>query len=268
MISVTMAPGGAPLIFNATVNGLAIYLDNFSLIDLAKHNPERRKRLIGAFHSGTVDLLFSVTNAAELSGPQGQSLELVRAFLDEIGPNWFPVELDPEEVVKREMKGAKPAESCLSQQFMKDYFAECTRSYAAGSGRIIDLSSDFFRLGPVLDWVCPQRDSIRKGAADMDTMLIETIRQERIEFKRNPSWLNKKYPVAFPFNSSMPATFTYLNLRRDLVLDRQHQLKRNDGFDYCHAVLASAFSSLATLDKQWKRRIENLPKPNKLAKIY
>jgi len=38
--------------------------------------------------------------------------------------------------------------------------------------------------------------------------------------------------------------------------------------DFCHAVLAAAFASVATLDKHWKRRIEGLPKPNKLARIY
>jgi hypothetical protein len=31
---------------------------------------------------------------------------------------------------------------------------------------------------------------------------------------------------------------------------------------------ASAFSSFAALDKHWKRRVEALPKPNGLARIY
>lgn len=268
MIKVTTGPGGSPLIFNATVNGLPIYLDNFALIELAKHDSKRRTRLIDALHSGKVDLLFSVTNAAELAGPQGRSLELVRAFLDEIGPNWFPVELNPAEVVQRELKGARPSESCISQQFMKDYFRDRAQSYNAGSGKVIDLSPSFFRLGPVLDWVCPQRLSILEGKAKMDNVLIETIREEQAAFRQNPAWLDQKYPAFVPFNPVMPATFTYFNLRRSLVLDKQHQLKTNDGFDYCHALLASAYSSVATLDKHWKRRIENLPKPNNLAKIY
>lgn len=32
--------------------------------------------------------------------------------------------------------------------------------------------------------------------------------------------------------------------------------------------MGSAFASVATLDKHWKRRIERLPKPNQLAHIY
>jgi len=40
-----------------------------------------------------------------------------------------------------------------------------------------------------------------------------------------------------------------------------------DGIDFCQAVIGTAFSNFATLDKKWKRRIEMLP-PNNLARIY
>ena len=38
--------------------------------------------------------------------------------------------------------------------------------------------------------------------------------------------------------------------------------------DFCHAIVASSFANIAALDKKWKRRIEALPEPNNLAKIY
>ncbi|HXJ96246.1 MAG TPA: hypothetical protein VMT20_25700 [Terriglobia bacterium] len=38
--------------------------------------------------------------------------------------------------------------------------------------------------------------------------------------------------------------------------------------DFSHAVVGSAFASIVTLDGQWKRRVEELPKPNGLAKVY
>ena len=41
-----------------------------------------------------------------------------------------------------------------------------------------------------------------------------------------------------------------------------------DGIDFCQAVIASSDSCVATLDKHWKRRVESLPKPNGLARIY
>ena len=119
----------------------------------------------------------------------------------------------------------------------------------------------------MLDWVCEQRDSIRKSAQEMDAKLIEVVREEQMLFKQDEAAINRKYPV-LPFNPLTPATFTFVSLRRRLITDRQQQLKKGDGLDYCHAVMASVFSSVAALDKHWKRRIESLPKPNKLAKIY
>src|SRR2546427_478796 len=84
MIRVTSTIDGPPLTFNASVSGLAVYLDNFSLIDPAKGEPLRRKRFTDALRKGA-DLLFSVTNAAELAGPQGRSLDAVRALWTKSG---------------------------------------------------------------------------------------------------------------------------------------------------------------------------------------
>ncbi len=267
MITTDAGPDGLP-VFNATISGLAIYLDNFSLISLAKGDPSRRQRFLSAVHTGGVDLLFSLANAAELTGPQGQSLEAVRAFLGQVGAHWFPVELDPFVVTNREVHGGTPSENCASRDFMKQYFAARTDGCSPGSGRVIDLSENFFRLAAVLDWVVPQRDSIRQGIAALDDALIGKIGGYRAEFERDPQSLDRSFP-ALSFNSSKPATFTYVNLVRTLILDaKAYQLKKGDGIDFCHAVLACAFASVATLDKHWKRRVEGLPEPNKIARIY
>ncbi len=151
---------------------------------------------------------------------------------------------------------------------MKQYFAARTEGYSHGSGRVIDLSENFFRLGAVLDWVGPQRDSIRQGIAALDDALIARIGGYRAEFDRDPQSLDQSFP-AFSFDASKPATFTYFNLVRTLVVDaKAYQLKKGDGIDFCHAVLACAFASVATLDKHWKRRVESLPEPNQIPRIY
>src|SRR5437660_3703628 len=89
------------LTFKASVSGAVVHLDNWAIGDLAERDPSRRMRFIEAMRG--MDLLFSVTNAAELSGPQGRSADAIRAFLDEIGPRWFPAELSPIDVMDREM---------------------------------------------------------------------------------------------------------------------------------------------------------------------
>jgi hypothetical protein len=263
MIFATANSDGPAFTFNASLGGLAIYLDTFAIINLAKGDPSRRKRFVSALvRKG--DLLFSVSNAADLSGPQGDSQSAVRLFLDEIGPHWFPVELDPFEVVSREKALEKPFESCLCKRFLKDYFA----SRVANSSGLVNLSGEFFSLGAVLDWVGPQRSSIAAGLAELDRALIGRISEYRIRFEKDPQWLESSFPE-LPFNPLMPATFTYVNLVRSLILQaKAFRFKKGDGLDFCHAVMAISFASVAALDKQWKRRAESIPKPNTLAPIY
>ena len=193
----------------------------------------------------------------ELTGPQGKSFDAVKSFLNEIGPNWFPVELNPLEVFQREQNGADPAESCISEGFMKAYFFNRKCSTGPGS---LGLSEAFSGLGAVMDWLAHQRNSIRKQVAKPDNEIKKEICKHRTKYKRNPLPL-------LGFKSSRPATFVTVNLLRTLVAE-SNQWKTNDGLDFCHAAMASAFASIATLDKHWKRRIENLPKPNRLAHIY
>jgi len=248
-------------VFRATVRGLAIYLDNCAIYDLAEGNPSRRRRFIAALHSGSADLMFSVTNAVELSGPQGKSFDIVKSFLDEVGPNWFPIELDVAEVIRREQGGADPAASCVSEGFMKAYFTNRTASCSPGSGKVIDPSEAFTGLGAVLDWVGgPHRDSVRERSAELNEVMKRAICKERAKYERNPL-------AALPFDGSRPAAFTSYNLVRILIAESS-QWKSGDGLDFFHAVMANSFATFAALDGPWKRRIEKLPGPNRLARIY
>jgi len=143
--------GDALLTFHASVEGVAIYLDNFAFITLAK-DPPARKRFLDAVHTGAADLLFSITNAAELTGPQGRSALAVREFLDELGSHWFPVELDAHEIAERETKGARAPESFVSMDFLKA-FASWKIGRSSDYGKLIDLSGEFFRLGAFFEFL-------------------------------------------------------------------------------------------------------------------
>jgi hypothetical protein len=46
-----------------------------------------------------------------------------------------------------------------------------------------------------------------------------------------------------------------------------NSLKKGDGMDFCHAVIACAFSIFAAPDTHWKRRFACLPL-NRLARVY
>ena len=264
MITMTIGDDGQPRV-NCQIAGLAVYLDNFAFIDLAKGDPQRRQRFVSILNNGA-ELLFSVANLAELSGPQGKSQEAVRKFLHEIGSHWFPAEMDVVEIRKREMNGRYGGAACMSESLLKDYFAFRVRQF--DSKQIISFSSDLFALESVLDWVAPQRDSIGKGAERMDQILITKVAELREKHEQNPQWLDSVFPV-LQFKPIMPATFALTSLMRGLVLEaNSYKLKKGDGLDLSHAVLASAFASVGALDRHWKRRVDRIPKPNSLAPIY
>jgi hypothetical protein len=266
MIRATSLPDGPPLTFNVSVSGPVVYLDNWAIGKLAEGDISRRQRFIGAIHSG-MELLFSVTNAAELSGPQGESASAVRAFLNEIGAHWIPAELSPVDIVNRERDGNNGSISpCISENFMKDYFVHLLRRYEPGSGKVIHPAEDFFCLGAVLDWVGPQRETICKGSLEMDEFFRHKFAELASKARQEPSWLNKKFP-RIPFDESRPATFVYTNLLRTLVKE-SGTFKPGDGMDFCHAIVSSSYASFATLDRRWKHKIGSLPKPSRLAFIY
>src|ERR1700683_3298003 len=198
--------------FNVGVSGPVVYLDNWACIEVAEKDPTRRRRFIDAVHSG-IDVLFSITNAAELSGPQGQSADTLKAFLNDIGTHWFPARMDPIEVVKREAIGEDPQSVCTDETFVKRYLVSQMRPYNPACGKSLELSDRLFHLGAMLDWVGPQRESISKTSAEFDEMLRTKMSAARERCKRNPTLLDKKFP-RIPFDAARRAYFVYSNLLR------------------------------------------------------
>lgn len=266
---ITVSPHPTELFgMRASVNGLPVFLDNFAIIDLAEGDPNRRKRFIATLNRG-VEVLFSESNAAELSGPQGDSFKTIREFLDEIGTHWFPIEFSPYVCIEREK--AQQALPFFSERLIKTFTAE--RLKRSPEIKIADLPaslpSDFFRLGLFMDWLAPQRDEIISGKHQMGIRLRDQIMAHWTEYQKNPGWLDARLPE-LPFRDDRPATFVHTNLLRLLVREAKGwTIMPNDGIDFGQAVIGTAYASIATLDKHWKRRVERiLPKPNRLAKIY
>lgn len=254
------------LTFESTVRGIAIYLDTFALRSLARGNPSLRRRFVAVVNGG-VDLLFSVTNAVEICGATGASSEALKGFLNELGPNWYPIEMSLDEVMKREQQGLSPGACCIDEALLRAFFSNRTCKHTPGSGRVIDLSETFFQLGAFVDWLAPQRDYFLDQRRIFDDMLQEKIPLLRAKHKQNPGWLDRAMPEP-RFHPSNAATFAYWCFMRDLICDSGYQVKSGDAMDFHHAVMACAFASFAALDKHWKRRIANLPRPNRAPRIY
>ena len=174
---------GNPEMF-AETTGFGIYLDNDSLIDLAKGDPSRRTRFVDLLQVRAT-LLFSWANAVEIARPLGRSAGAVRALLDSIGPHWVPLQFNPWEVMRREQAGLT-AEAAVSTTFMEAYFQPRTYDLAT-AGRVLDLSSDaFFRLGAVVDWVHEHREKIRADSERLDNELCAVLRSDGPSTRRIP----------------------------------------------------------------------------------
>src|SRR5262245_49955455 len=116
----------------AETQGYSVYLDNDSLIGLAKRCESRRRRFVGALRAKAT-FLFSWVNAVEIAGPQGDSADAVREFLDSMGPHWVPLESNPWKVEEREKsRGATGA--AVSERFMDAYFKERSGELLPGGG--------------------------------------------------------------------------------------------------------------------------------------
>jgi hypothetical protein len=218
MIRAVCGANGAPT-FEASVNGIPIYLDNFAIKLLAKGDVSVRQRFVAALHNGA-DLLFSIANGVEISGAQGASALAIKTFLDELGPHWYPVDFNPQVVMEHEKAGLDPSRCCFAEELLRAYFVNRTSEHLPGSGKVIDLSGQFFRLGLFVDWLGPQRDHFLAASRTFDTVLIEGVNKMRMKHKRNPGWLNLVLPLS-RFNPRMAATFSFNCLMRELVCEKR-----------------------------------------------
>lgn len=242
-----------------TCNGMLVYLDNCAIITLAKDTTGLRDLFLEVFSTGC-ELLFSETNAVEITGPSYErEIEQIRAFLDAIGPRWLLATLDPGEVMAREEDGLRPPDSYIAPELLKALVGEDWNRQQAERG-IISLDASTFRLSAFLDVLGPQREFLQTRKGEMDQHLMAAVAQHRKELKGG------RIPAPDPvFHTSAPCSFAYKALLRQLVMDRSRQVKAGDGMDLFHASLAAAFASVAVLDKGWAARVNDLPKPHALA---
>ncbi len=235
-----------------------VYLDNDSLTELARRDDELRERFLVALRRrGT--FLFSWTNAIQIS-----SCSQVRIFLDAIGPHWIPLAMNPCEVSRLEKNGLGRAAS-VSDSFLKAYFQAHASELSPEGTKILDLSDGFFQLGAVVKWSLQKRNEMLSWRDRFDAKLRKIVEDK---YGKNPQGLDWDFPE-IPFDDRWPVSFVLHHLLRILVHEaKAYKLKCGDGPDFCHAIMATAHAQVAALDKQWKRRVEQIPPPHRLAQVY
>lgn len=243
-----------------------MYLDTDSLIDLAKGDSTRRDRFVSAIKKKG-SLLFSFTNACELAGPQGRSIEAVRAFLDSLGRYWMPLAMNMYDVMEKE-QGESKSSPAFSDIFLKGYFQSRRQQLSDATGGSLGVSDEsFFRLGSIVGWIQDNRDHVRQKAKEIDRMFCDLLGD--LVLKARSDIMPKELAALPDYSKQHPARFAFFQLQRVVWNEaRAFRLKSNDGLDFCHAVVASSYGSIITLDKHWKRRVLKIPKPHCLAKTF
>src|SRR5581483_6746819 len=107
--------------FIASIKGIAVYLDNWALKVFAKTKPELGERFIRAIRRGG-DVLFSTSHAIEALGPQEESSEAFKSFLNRIGPHWYPISGNIFTVMEREKKGMSRSDCGYDGELLTAYF--------------------------------------------------------------------------------------------------------------------------------------------------
>ncbi len=226
-----------------------MYLDTNSLIALATEDSTRRERFVSAIKKKGC-LLFSFTNALELAGPQGRSAEAVRAFLDSLGQYWMPLAMNVYKIMETE-QGRDEGESspAFAEIFLKGYFQSRLQQLSDTTEGLLGISDEsFFRLGSVVGWIQDNRDHVRQQAKEIDGMFHNLL--DKLVLQRRNDTLPRELLALPDYSEQDPARFAFFQLQRVIWNEaRAYHLKANDGIDFCHAVIASAYGSIITLDK-------------------
>src|SRR5687768_2964955 len=150
-----LAPGAHSITINCREP--RIYLDHWAIRRIAE-DPARRARFLAALKTkGTV--LFSLMNVVEIASDQEPTRSAqIRGFLEQLGPYWMPVTIDPLRVLDAEETSVPPADGfspCVSSAFLADEDFMARAVVSATLAHVVDLTrgtaGDKLRTGAELD---------------------------------------------------------------------------------------------------------------------
>jgi hypothetical protein len=255
---------GQPQFVFSLNGGHGIYLDNWAIIDLAKGPRSRRDTFLEALRRvGSV--LFSFANAAEIGGPRGASEAAVTDFLKAIGRYWVPFQMNAFRVEEREAAGRVDA-PIATELFLRLAARRYIETASKPGAAALD-ASDLFDLSAVIPLAQAWHDDGAE-AAELTRRLREGIELLATSAATPAEAADLKLP-AHGADPGRRVGFVIHHLFRTLVKQaKSHRFKAGDGFDFCHAVMATAYASVATLDETWKQRVGLLPAEAQAPQVF
>ena len=258
MFTLRMSDGGSGLTLDMVQSGFAIYLDNFA-VSLLANDADLGPRFLQAL-APRGNLLFSGINAAEIS-----THDSVRDFLNRLGAHWALVEWDHARLLSAETEAPNDLSRQLDTDLARAFFL--VRLSEADAATIVNVSAEnIFQLGAFVDW--RRRDPLvgRKSDEQLDTALLGGVANLRKTIK-SAKQLDARFP-AIAFRGDNRISYLERLMIRDLVNERGFNLKKNDGRDFLHALVGTAFASAVVLDTDWHRRMTRLQLAAGFARLY
>lgn len=248
---ITVSKGTTAYEISAQTRPPSIYLDHWALRRFSS-DLQLRNRFINFFRDhGT--LLFSLANMMEIAANTGESLRNIQNFLCEIGEQWFPLEVNPIKVIKREA-GAFPDSPCFDKDLLEAYYPHIHEGSLSLS-TLIDLISDQE----------VKRDILMNVEA-MTTSVARHLELTRSKIQSDP--IAKK--AAFKkvsFDAYRPETFVYRSLLQ-LIFKENSKIETNDVLDLCHAAVSLAYGDFVLLDPHWADLARRLKVPPGFIRLY
>jgi hypothetical protein len=151
---------------------------------------------------------------------------------------------------------ATPASPWFVERFCLQRLKEAPEYKELFESRDAPTESDlegFFDLSRVLAWSSDAafRDALGRTSEQSTAALIARVARLRQLHEEDPEMFDRGR-VTF---ERSPATFIFHGFVELLVVQRGLTLKRGDGVDFNHALIAATLADLASLDKAWKRRL-------------
>ena len=243
---ITVTTDGETHTVDAIIRGPSIYLDHWALRHFSSDLPSRQ-RLVECFkQKGT--LLFSWANVLEVSQNSGASLEEVRSFLNEIGEQWFPIEINAVKVIERERNFTAGNDNpCFASDFLKAYYPHISGE-PPSLRTVCDLPQD-----SEINLAC--RENLEKIKKEIRPVLFRW-RSEELE---NHGHLR--------FEPNRPTGYVLERFRR-LFQKETFTIDENDVLDFLHATVSVSYGDFVLLDKHWVDLVGKLKLPPDRVKVY
>jgi hypothetical protein len=214
-----------------------IYLDHWAMRLFAEDTARRERFREVLKTKGTV--LISIMNIREIADNTGQSATNLRAFLDAIGPRWFPISVNARRIAEREDSykvGDNPP--MLGDAIVRDdKFRQRLEGNDVSLAGLVDLT----RAEDGMELIAAARKD--------EDLVICGMQYWRNECATNKKILKEKWPkVRFDVAKPMRSIYNYI---MRLCITDSFTFDDNHVRDLLHTTVPMAYADLVLLDPHW-----------------